>query len=454
MKNLKKIIIILILIIIVIAICLFVLNKNKSKNFEDNKEDEYGNYDESNIKPIINNNVQFVKNHSKFFAISDAIQKYYDYLTFDVDNIDIEKNTYEAVMAEAQKVNSIESKRKAIYSLLDVQYVKENSITENNVLEKISNINASVQFYPLYMNYLDGTVNQRFAVLGKIRLLEDKSKYKNVAFIVTVGRDTSLFMIKPLNEEYNNVEDIHLEEYNVEIDRNDYNILKYTTYTDNKIAQKYFSYYKEISHYDKEEIYNLMSNDYRQKRFGDETEFEKYIDSIEKNDSTISAQEYVVNTYDNYKEYVCKDQYDNLYIFKEELPMKFTIELDTYTLNNDKFTEKYNSSNDQYKVMMNIDKINQMMNARDYRTMFSYLDETFKNTYFENNVDIFESYMRKHFSSHYKVEYGNLTSEAGVYIQEITLKDMTDESKTIERTIYMKLNEGLDFRMSMNVYHK
>ena len=55
MKNLKKIIIILILIIIVIAICLFVLNKNKSKNFEDNKEDEYGNYDESNIKPIINN---------------------------------------------------------------------------------------------------------------------------------------------------------------------------------------------------------------------------------------------------------------------------------------------------------------------------------------------------------------------------------------------------------------
>ena len=81
--------------------------------------------------------------------------------------------------------------------------------------------------------------------------------------------------------------------------------------------------------------------------------------------------------------------------------------------------------------MMNIDKINQMMNARDYRTMFSYLDETFKNTYFENNVDIFESYMRKHFSSHYKVEYGNLTSEAGVYIQEITLKDMTDESKTI-----------------------
>ena len=107
MKNLKKIIIILILIIIVIAICLFVLNKNKSKNFEDNKEDEYGNYDESNIKPIINNNVQFVKNHSKFFAISDAIQKYYDYLTFDVDNIDIDKNTYEAVMAEAQKVNSL-----------------------------------------------------------------------------------------------------------------------------------------------------------------------------------------------------------------------------------------------------------------------------------------------------------------------------------------------------------
>ena len=170
--------------------------------------------------------------------------------------------------------------------------------------------------------------------------------------------------------------------------------------------------------------------------------------------SSLSFTQYLVNDKDGNKEYVCKDKYENLYIFDEKSVMNYTVKLDTYTLDNEKFNEKYNSSNAQYKVMMNVDKVRQMMNARDYRTMFSYLDETFKNTYFENNVDIFEEYMRKHFSSHYSIEYGNLTNDAGVYIQEITLKDMTDESKTIERTIYMQLNEGLDFRMSMNVYHK
>ena len=91
--------------------------------------------------------------------------------------------------------------------------------------------------------------------------MEDKSKYKNVAFIVTVGRDTSLFMIKPLNEEYNNVEDIHLEEYNVEIDRNDYNILKYTTYTDNKIDKRdledYLLSYQTKKTLSMEEIWNI-----------------------------------------------------------------------------------------------------------------------------------------------------------------------------------------------------
>ncbi len=100
-----------------------------------------------------------------------------------------------------------------------------------------------------------------------------------------------------------------------------------------------------------------------------------------------------------------------------------------------KFNEKYNSSNAQYKVMMNVDKVRQMMNARDYRTMFSYLDETFKNTYFENNVDKFEEYMKKHFSSHYNFEFGDYSEDSGISIQEVTIRDM-NEKKIVE--IYQK----------------
>lgn len=454
-KKLKIIVIILILIIIVISACLILLNmKNKVNN--SSNEDKDGNYDESNIKPIINENVEAVKNHSKFYAVADAIQKYYDYLSLNVSNLDVNENTYEFAMAQTQGITTESGKAKALYSLLDVDYINEKGITEDNVITKSGNLTTSVQFYPLAMDYLDGTVNQRYAVLGKIRALNDKTKYKNVAFIVTVGVDTSLYMLKPLDaSQYSKVQDIELEEYNNQIKRNNYNILKYTSYKDDKITQKYFDYYKEIVHYDKDEIYNLMSEEYRNKRFGSEEVFEKYINNIEQKDESITAEQYTVNNYDDYKEYVCKDQYGNLYIFKEKSPMDITIELDTYTLDNDTFNEKYNSSSTQYKVMMNIDKVRQMMNARDYRTMFNYLDETFRTTYFENDEDKFEEYMRYQFSSHYTFEFGEYSDESGVSIQEVTMKDMNENNNgDIGERFYMQLNEGTDFVMSFNVIGK
>ena len=454
-EKTKKIIIFFILItIIIIAICVIFLNNNRNKS-NDVKVDDYGNYDESNIEPIINVGVEVVTNHSKFFAIADAIQKYYDFCSMNAEELNVDENPYDVAMAEVMGINNLNSKGKAIYSLLDVQYLKEKGITEENILNKVNSNSQSVQFYPLKMKYLDGTVNQRFAVVGRIRLSEDKTQSKIVSFIVTVGKDISTFMIKPLSAEYSDIENIVLDDYDEKIEKNNYNVLSYTTYKADKIAQKYFDYYKEIVHYDKKEIYSLMTEDYRNKRFGNEEIFEKYINNIEKNDETISAQEYLENDYDDYKEYICKDQYGNLYIFKEYAPMDITIELDTYTLDNETFDKKYKGSDTQYKVMMNIDKVRQMMNARDYRTMFNYLDETFRTTYFENNIEKFENYMRYYFPSHYTFEFGDYSEDAGISIQEVTMKDMSENSNgDIGERFYMQLNDGTDFVMSFNVIGK
>ena len=159
-----------------------------------------------------------------------------------------------------------------------------------------------------------------------------------------------------------------------------------------------------------------------------------------------------MNSYDGYKEYVCKDQYENLYIFKDTSVMNFKVELDTYTMENSKFTDTYNSSNTEYKVMMNIDKWIQMINCRDYRSAFNVLDETFRTTNFNNDVDKFEEYMRYSFPDHYKVEYGDYSEETGISIKEITLTDITGKNTdTIEENIYMQLKDGTDFVMSFNL---
>ena len=208
----------------------------------------------------------------------------------------------------------------------------------------------------------------------------------------------------------------------------------------------------------KKELINNMTEflkDYREKRFGDYNTFSKYVENNIKEISSMTFTKYLVNTGDDYKEYVCKDQYENLYIFHEKAVMDCTVTLDTYTLDNDTFNEKYNSSSTQYKVMMNIDKVRQMMNARDYRTMFNYLDETFRTTYFENDEDKFEEYMRYQFSSHYTFEFGEYSDESGVSIQEVTMKDMNENNNgDIGERFYMQLKEGTDFVMSFNVIGK
>lgn len=451
MKVLKRIILIMVVCIAILLIVYLCFFKN-DKNVLSSIIEEDG--DESNIEPIINENVEPVQNHTLFYAVSDCIQKYFDYISLDVTkiglDIDIRANP-DAKFAEMEQINTEQDKKEAIYSLLDEQYILEKSIDIDNVLDRIGSSNE-VEFYATKMNYLDGKITKRYIVSGKIRDAEYKTHYKDVFFVVTVDNDQSTYMIRPLEEGNMDIDEIFVEAYNKNITNNGRNILKYSTYNDKEIVQKYFSYYKNIAFCDKEEIYNLFPKDYREKRFGSIENFEKYIDNIQKYDSDIYAKEYAVNTYENYKEYVCKDQYGNLYIFKEKNPMDITIELDTYTLGNEKFLQTYNSSNDQYRVAMNIDKWVQMLNNRDYRSAFNVLDETFRTTNFDNDVDKFEEYMRQYFPEHYKLEFGEFSEETGTYMQEIKLTDITEQDeREIVKTIYMELGESTDFVMSFNL---
>jgi hypothetical protein len=120
------------------------------------------------------------------------------------------------------------------------------------------------------------------------------------------------------------------------------------------------------------------------------------------------------------------DQYQKLYIFDETNPMEFTLKLDTYTVPTEKFTTTYKSSNEQDKVMMNIDKWVQMLNNRDYTSAYNVLDETYRNNTFGNEVR-FESIMKEILPLHYEIE------------------------ETTSISVFMQLNEDLDFVMSFSI---
>ena len=92
-----------------------------------------------------------------------------------------------------------------------------------------------------------------------------------------------------------------------------------------------------------------------------------------------------------------------------------------------------------------------MLNNRDYRTAYDFLDETYRNNKF-GSAENFEKQMRELFPSKYKVEYDNFSSEGAIYLQPITFKEIDNEnSENINMTIIMKLLEETEFVMSYNI---
>ena len=141
-----------------------------------------------------------------------------------------------------------------------------------------------------------------------------------------------------------------------------------------------------------------------------------------------SIKKYNINVYSNYIEYVCIDGYGNYYIFQEEGVMDFTVKLDTYTIDTEEFKEKYNNSTQQQKVGMNLEKINQALNRKDYEYIYNKLDTTFKANNFATFED-FENYMKSTFFNINKIEYGDFNEQSGTYICETEITDNTRENE-------------------------
>lgn len=451
MQKIEKILIVLIVLIIIAVIVLSIVLMRSDKQQEEKEISE----ESESIEYQKDNSIKDVGDEQIYFNVSGCVQKYLNYISIDADK-DIEEMSREEILfVQSQGIDNLEAKRKGIYNLLDKTYIQENNITESNVLEKLEYVNDdfNINFVPEKMKYVEGYFVQEYSVQGIIENNDNPEDNKEVFYIVTIDKLDTTFSIKPLDSTmYKDIEDINIKKTEERIEKNANNQYTETTLMENDIAQKYFTDYKKKSLNDIEKAYTVLDEEYKQKRFGNFETYKKYIDKNRSEIDGIIATQYLVNYYDDYKEYVCKDQYDNIYIFHVTASMQYTVQLDTYTLDNEKFLKTYNASNDQNKVAMNIDKWVQMLNNRDYQAAFNVLDETFRTTNFDNDVDKFEEYMRQYFPEHYDLEFGEFSEETGTYMQEVALTYETVQNVIKnETTIYMELGEGTDFVMSFNL---
>lgn len=450
MKTIKIMIIIVIAIIIVLGYSLFAI-RNANKSMTDNTENVINNdfiynnidnnkfansivIDNNNLinkdeaqmsefedKAIINPNPKPVTSATRFYTIENCVQRYFDAIP--------NKNSTE------------------LFAMLNKDYINSKEITQENVLEHVHSLVAPSNFTALEMNVIEGVNTEIYIVRGTILSEEQAGIGNDVFLIVDLGRYSHTFSITPLIG-YNNINQVNITNKDIEIEKNDYNSFSYYKIKDEDLIRKYISNYKINVIYNTRQSYYLLDKEYREKRFKNIEEYEKYIND---NIDTIKASilnRYKVTKEDDIMIYDYIDNNENHYIIRETAIMQYSILLDDYTVLTQKEIDEYNKLNDAEKATYNARKFVKMINSRDYEKAYNILDKTFRN----NNFKDLESFKKYILENTYKFNdiVINDNDAYGYNVLECNLINVNNREERKFMTIVIDLLEDNKFTMSFS----
>lgn len=441
MKNLKKIILIIIILIFVIISTIIIIKK-KSKVIDEDKVMNdttamgVGEFSEEFLEEV---------NINEVMQIKSCIDKF-------LESTNIKSSTYFGKNEHgelAQLVSDDFIKNKAM-SFLSEKYILNNNINKDNITEYVKFSNSDQNFNILDVRRIknENTDLKQYIVKGDIII--NNNLNANRRYIITLDNKQRAFSIYILNNEENDIQEQTVKEDKVT--KNNYNNIPVVAMTQEELSKFFFENMKNMLLYNKDQAYEHLSKEYREKRFGSIEEFNNYIEKNFEEISIMQLSKYKVNANNDDIEYLLMDKYQNIYILKTgNEALKYEVQLDTYTLNLEEFKKAFDESTDTHKVKLNIDKWVKMLNTRDYKTAYKYLDETFKNNNFASEEE-FEKYMREKFPLHYKLSVGSTEEVNGVYKQSIILEDITGSSdEKIENTIIMQLKDNYEFVLSFGI---
>ena len=446
-KTLRNLIIItLIIILVIIMVVFYIYSKNElnSEGTDYNDKGDFETKDTFESSYILKDEIQT----NRYYTVKDIIEKYlksiYSYNNYDGRDLNYMAMTEEALNEAIE--NQKQSDLKLLQNIVAEECIEEFNISDYNNYKgyNINIDNMLVAEISSYMNI--------YLVYGTIINTGEEVKLMTI-----LDHNTSAYVIYPqkyleennlINLKAGDTIDISIDS----VEKNNFNSYKYKNIDTQTIAIDYFEDYKYKLNNDIEDLYNSLDEEYRNKRFGSVDNFNEYVNKNFEELNGAVFSEYLVNNLEDCTEYVCKDQYDNVYIFRATAAMKYSLLLDTYTIETDKFKSTYSLNSDQGKVLLNIDKWFLMLNNRDYNAAYNVLDEEFRNQYF-SSLSEFEQYMRENYPLHYEIKYGDFSNEGNIYIQEIQLSDITGSSDEVkEFTVIMALdNENNSFIMSFKV---
>ena len=383
--------------------------------------------------------------YQSYFDIKACMQKY-------VDNINIKNSKYYLYDRTNNKliVTDENEIKQNIYNLLSDKYITEKNITMENLYDNVETLQEEAMYLPIEAGLIQDGGIKSFITYGLVQSTKDYSVICKLFSVININISEGKFSIEPLYGEYESISEILIKNTEETITVNEENKFTMTNITPENYPTEYINIYKGLALGDPEKLYSLLDEEYKKARFENFGEFKEY---IEKNKTKIQGtrlDKYKVDVNENKVRYICIDQYENYYIINQkEILQDYTIMLDKYTIDLPEFIEKYDSSANNIKVALNIEKLIEATKIRDYKYIYNKLNESFKANNF-NTLEKFEKYITEKFDAiEDTVKYVKYEEVTGVHVYNIEVIDASG-NKTINAKVVMDLKDERDFVFSFS----
>lgn len=304
-KNKKNIIILSILLVItIIVIIICVINYRKS-TYVPPEEQDYDPYDDY-VAPYAGILKQ-VNSESDFYTIETCIKKFYSFyeMLFTEEDSDL------------QEISDNDIKEYLI-SMLDNTYIEYNSITVDNILEKLPKISES-ELYIDKMLYIQNTRNvYTYFVYGQLR---DIITNEITDFSAIINLDTNYSTFSILLNDYlvdNNLIEVNIEDHvdytpPQEIVEDNINVYSYVSVKESDYVNRLFNSLKSDMIYYPERAYNNLSEELKNTTYSSYDTFKKYVNSNMKEIVISELKSYTKEMIDGQYEFSVTDSYGNIY---------------------------------------------------------------------------------------------------------------------------------------------
>ena len=439
MKSLKRLIIILVVIAFILIISIYFIYQGRKDIM-----DEEGNMNEPEYiegSYITDKAIKELDSKEEYFIIRDVVQQvqtYINYLDYDIteSRVKLENKEEENQFIAEYKQEGIDS----IKNMMSKEYMQEFNINDSVIYDSFAKYaNKNITIGDIYVSESSVNIKTYFVYLEVL----DKDEELNLVITIDSSNSSFYIMLKNYMDKMDlkkeNIIGKNVEQVIQNIEINEYNTYDIPNISDATYIQELFEKYK------------TLDSEYKQKRFGNIQSYKKYIEDNSLHLFDMELSKYKINHYNDYTEYVCMNQYGNYLIFREKKLMDYTVFLDSYTIDSIEFTERYNKSNEQQKVGMNIEKVILALNSKDYHYIYAKLEETFKKNNFDT-VEKFETYIKQNLFDTNVVEYDKFLKEGKTYMYQLKIKPSEENGADLRNvTVIMKLLENNDFVMSFNI---